>query len=187
MTGFGDEEDVRVAVAVDGVAEVHRFSGGGGFVEQRGVGNVHRCQIGDHRLEIQQRFESALGNFRLIGRVGGVPAGIFEDVALDDGRRDAVVIAHADVRAANFVLRHDRFQISERSVFAASRGKFQRFAESNGGGDRIISQRVERVEADDGEHLLNLRRAWADVTTRECVARRERVVGHWHHAPMWWE
>ena len=43
-------------------------------------------QVADHRLEIQQRFEPALGNLGLIRRVLRVPAGIFQDVALDDRR-----------------------------------------------------------------------------------------------------
>ena len=67
MTGFRDEEDV--AAILEPVRHRHRFGGGGGFVEQRGVGDVERGEVGDHRLEIQQRFEPALRNFGLIGRV----------------------------------------------------------------------------------------------------------------------
>ena len=83
----------------------HRLGGGGRFVEQRGVGDVEAGQVGDHGLEIEQRFEPALRDLRLVGRVGGVPAGIFEDVALDDRRRDRVVIALADEGAEDLVLR----------------------------------------------------------------------------------
>jgi len=41
-------------------------------------------EIGDDRLEIEQGLEAALGDLGLIGRVSGIPAGVFEDGALDD-------------------------------------------------------------------------------------------------------
>ena len=65
----------------------HRFGGGGGFIEQRGVRDVEAGEVGDHGLEVDDGFETALADLRLVGRVGGVPGGIFEDVALDDGGR----------------------------------------------------------------------------------------------------
>ncbi len=55
----------------------HGFGGGGGFVEQRGVGDFQAGQVDDHLLEIHQRFQAALGDFGLVGRVGGVPARVF--------------------------------------------------------------------------------------------------------------
>ena len=90
----------------------------------------------DHRLEIQQRFEAALGNLGLIRRVLRVPAGIFQNVALDDRRRDAIVIAHADERAENLVLRRDGFQFGKRFKFALRGGKVEAFCPS-----RIFSAR----------------------------------------------
>ena len=39
---------------------------------------------------LEQRLETPLRNLRLIRRVGRVPAGIFEDVPLDDRRHDAI-------------------------------------------------------------------------------------------------
>ena len=70
------------------MAHGHGFGGGGGFIEQGSVGDFEAGEIDDHGLEIQQGFESALRNFGLVRRVLGVPAGIFEDVALNHGRRD---------------------------------------------------------------------------------------------------
>jgi len=58
-----------------------------------------RCRgqsIYDHLLEVQQRFESPLRDFRLVRRVSGVPARVFENVSLNDRRRDAVVVASPD-------------------------------------------------------------------------------------------
>ena len=74
----------------------HRFGGGGGFVEQRRVGDLERRQVGDHRLEIEERFESALRDLGLVGRVSGVPAGVLENVSLNHRRRNAIGIAGTD-------------------------------------------------------------------------------------------
>ena len=118
------------------VAHRHRLGGGGGFVEQRGVGDVEAGEVGDHRLEIQERFEPALGNLGLIRRVLRVPAGIFQNVALNDGGRDAIVIAHADERAEDLVLRRDFLQLGERFKFAARGGKIERFGRAGSVSER---------------------------------------------------
>ena len=77
----------------------HRFGRRGALVEQRRGRDVHAGEVLHDRLEVQQRLEPALRDLRLVRRVGRVPAGILEHVAQDDARRDAVVVAHADVRA----------------------------------------------------------------------------------------
>ena len=61
----------------------HRFRGRGGLVEQRSIRDLHAGQVDHHGLEIQQGFQTTLRDLGLIGRVGGVPARIFEDIALD--------------------------------------------------------------------------------------------------------
>jgi hypothetical protein len=66
----------RLALAVVGLdAHVHRLGGGGGLVEQRGVGHRQAGEVGDHRLEVEQRLEAALRDLGLVRRVRGVPAG----------------------------------------------------------------------------------------------------------------
>ena len=82
----------------EAVRHRHRFRRGGRLVEQRCIGDLHARQVADHRLKIQQRFQPALGDLRLVGRVSGVPAGTFQHVAQDDGRRHGAVVAHADQR-----------------------------------------------------------------------------------------
>ena len=62
--------------AVVAMGEVHGFGGGGGLIEQARVGNRQAGEI-DHGLEGGKRLKSTLGNFRLIGGVLGIPAGIF--------------------------------------------------------------------------------------------------------------
>ena len=85
MAILGDEEGVALLLA-DVPAHSHRLGGGGGFVEQRGVRQRKAGQLADHGLKIQQRFEPALGDFGLVGRVLRIPAGIFQDVSLNHGR-----------------------------------------------------------------------------------------------------
>ena len=76
----------------------HGFGGGGRLVEQRGIGDVEAGQVADHRLVVQQRFQAALADFRLVRRIGRVPGRIFQNVALDHRRRDRAVVALADQR-----------------------------------------------------------------------------------------
>jgi hypothetical protein len=52
-----------------------------------------------------------------------IPAGIFQHAALDDRRRDGVVITHADERAENFVFAGDFFEFGERVKFSARGGQ----------------------------------------------------------------
>ena len=122
MTNVGDKKSVPAGH--DRVAKRHRFGRRGGFVEHRGIGDIERGQIGDHRLEIEQRFEPALRDFGLIRRVGSVPTGILQNVPLNDRRRDAIGIAGADKRAHHacscFEIARSSASAS-RSLFAAGR------------------------------------------------------------------
>ena len=121
MARFGNKENI--AAIFKPVRHGHGFRGGGGLVKHRGVGDVERSEFTDHRLKIQQCFEAALGNLGLIRSVLRVPAGIFQHAALDDGRRNGVVIAHSDERAENFVLAGDVADVGERIKFAARGGQ----------------------------------------------------------------
>ena len=73
------------------------FRGGGRFIQQGAVGKRHAGKVANDGLEIQQGFQPSLRHFRLIRRIGGVPNGILEYVALDYGRRNGVVPTHADI------------------------------------------------------------------------------------------
>ena len=98
MTGGRDPESAPglLGAGRHGVQHVHGLGGGRALVEQRRVGDGQPGQITNHRLEVQQRLEAPLGDLRLIRGVLGVPAGILEDVALNDGRGDAIRIAEPD-------------------------------------------------------------------------------------------
>jgi len=70
------------------VKHVHGLSGCGAFVQQTGIGDGQSGQVTNHRLEIEQAFEAALRDFRLVGRVLGVPTRIAEQVAQNDRWRN---------------------------------------------------------------------------------------------------
>ena len=175
MAGFGDEENVPPIL--EPVAHRHRLGAGGGFVEERGVRDVERGEIGDHRLKIQERFEAALGNFSLIRRVLRVPAGIFQNVALNHRRRDAIVIAHADERAADLVLRRDFLQRGERLMFVARGGQLQRTSESNRFGNGGVNHRVQARVAELLEHFAGIGGTRADVAADKPVGMRRVFDG----------
>ena len=60
-------------------------------------------KLADHGLEIQDRLQPPLRDLRLIRRIGRIPAGIFQHIALDHRRGDGAVIAQPDQR----ILHHD--------------------------------------------------------------------------------
>ena len=115
--GLEDGDGLGVAVAVDeeggggglggALGHGHGFGGGGGLVEQGGVGDVEAGEVADHGLEVEEGFETALGDFGLVGGVGGVPGGVLEDVAVDDGGDDGAVVALADERGEDLIFGGD--------------------------------------------------------------------------------
>ncbi len=125
-TGKQHIEGLRVAIAGSeerrgfvlrqALAEGHGLGGSGGFIEQRGVGDFHTGQVADQGLEVQQCFQAALGNFRLVRGVRGVPGRVLQQVAQDRGRRMARVIALADVVAIQLVVRGNRLSAASASA-----------------------------------------------------------------------
>src|SRR5438093_3593943 len=107
-SGLQNGESLRMAIPIgkkdsspqlrNSFRHGHRFCRSRGFVEERGIGDVQRGEIRDHGLEIEQRLESTLTYFRLIWRVGGVPSRILQNVALNDGRQDRVIVSLPDHR-----------------------------------------------------------------------------------------
>jgi hypothetical protein len=80
------------------------------------------------------------------------------------------VVAHADERAEDLVARRDPPQVVDQLVLPARLGQPQRLAHPDGGGNGRVHERVQAVEAEDGQHLLHLGRVGADVAAREGVA-----------------
>ena len=79
-----------------GMRHGHRLGRRGALIQKAGIGHRQPGQAGYHGLEIDQRLQPPLGNLRLIGRIGGVPARIFQNIAQDDRRRMGAVIPQPD-------------------------------------------------------------------------------------------
>jgi hypothetical protein len=180
-----DGEGLRQGVSVDdepggrrppGPAhERHGFGGGGGLVEQGGVRDGQPGEVGDHGLEVEEGFEPPLGDFRLVGRVGGVPGRVFEDVAPDDGRGDGVVVAEPDHGGGRPVPGGELAKFGEGLRFGSGRRQFERL-----GG---LPQRrrhgpfgefVEGGDADDVEDVAEFVRPGPDVPVGEGNALFQR-------------
>jgi hypothetical protein len=172
----GDEKLFAGGVGDGAGAEAHGFGGGGGFVEEGGVGDVETGEVADHRLEVEERFEAALGNLGLVGCVSGVPGGVFEDVALDDAGRVCAVVALADEGAEDLVLRGVGAEFGERGAFAESGGEVQRFAQTDLRGNGGVDERVEGRLVQQVEHGGDFGGVRAVVAAGEGVERRAQVA-----------
>jgi hypothetical protein len=169
-----DEErsDLVFGVAVRGaLGNRHRFGGGGSFVEQRGVGDVEPGQVADHSLEVEQRFQPALADLRLIRGVGRVPRGVFEDVALDYRRQDGAAVALPDQRGEHLVLRGDLADMRERLGLTQRAAEIERRALADIRWQRFAHQRRQAGCADSREHRVDVARRGADVAADECGGR----------------
>ena len=168
QAGVGDEEAVA-AVPGDAVAHVHGLGRRRAFVEQRGVGAAKPGEVHHHGLEVEQGLQPALGNLRLIGRVRSVPARILQDVALDDRRRDGVVVAEADHGARHAVASGERRQLSQHVPLGAAFRESRRNLGADRGRHRRIHEGVEGLVAHIFEHGRHVLVARADMPADEGV------------------
>ena len=175
MTPFGDQEQGRGprGHGHDGFGQVHRLRRGRGLIEQGGVRDRQGGQIGDHRLEVQQRFQPTLCDLGLVGRVRRVPARVLDDVALDHLRSERVVVPHPDVGAEQLILSGHAPQRLEHLALGTPGRQRQRPPQADVGGHDGIDECVERLVPERRQHTPRLVRTGADVTRHETVGRGE--------------
>ena len=137
-----DEEALGLRLG-DTFGHGHRFGCCGRFVEQRGVGEFEPGEVDDRLLEVQEHLEPALADLRLIGRVGCIPAGVFQNVAQDDRRRDRAVIAHADHRGLDLVGIGHGLQMGENLTLGHRFRQVERVLASDRGRRHFLDQVVE--------------------------------------------
>ena len=175
----GNEEavagELRAGRVADRVAHMERLGGGRGLVEQRGVGDVQAGELGHHRLEVQQHLHSPLRDLGLVGRVGGIPAGILQDVPLDHRRDDGAVVALANEGAEHLVLGRQLAQFCQRRLLAEGRRKIQGAPVADRLRHRGVHQSLQRGIADEIEHLDDFLLIRPEVPAREGIQGRERV------------
>ena len=172
MAGSRDKKDA--ALRPDILAQVHRFGGGGGLVEQGSIGDGQAGQIAGHGLEIEQRLQAALGNLRLVRGVLGVPARIFQEVSLDDRRGDAIGVSHADEGVKDLVFPRDGAQFVQRVMLPQTGGKLEGLGQADGRRDHGVNQPIEGGEAQFVQHLRRLTGVGTDVSMHKLIRRLQR-------------
>ena len=101
---LGVEDDRRRPPCRDGAPhQQHCLGNGRRLVKERRAGDGQRGEVAHHGLEVQHRLEAALGDLRLVRRVGRVPGRILQHVAANHHGRDGVVVALADHRHLHLV------------------------------------------------------------------------------------
>ena len=145
----------------------HRLGGRGRLVQQRCPGDRQRGQVGDGRLEGEQRLQPALRDFRLVGGVGRVPGRVLQHVAADHRRGDGRVVAQADHRGGHGVLGGQRAQLGERLRLGRGRRQVQRAGVGQPGRQGSGGEVVERGVADRAQHPLLLVGGWSYVPCGE--------------------
>jgi len=172
VAAVGDEEGaVGGGVALpEPVAHHHGLGGRGALVEHRGVGDLEARQVADHRLEVEERLEAALGDLGLVGRVRRVPGGVLEDRPLDDARDQGVVVAHPYEVPEHLVVGGDRPQLAKRGALSRGGGKPEGPA-ADVCGHRRVDERVHARISQLGEHGRGVGAAVAQVTPGEGVIR----------------
>ena len=159
----------------DAVQQRHRLGRRRGFVQQRRVRDLHPRQIRDHRLEVDERLQSTLGDLGLIRRVGRVPARVLHHHPQDDAWRDRVVVAEADVGAEDLVAGGDLCQPPKILMFTLRRRKAQRPRQPDGRRDCLVDERVKRAGADRLQHRVALVCGGPDVAGGKPVGGVERA------------
>ncbi|MNZ55197.1 hypothetical protein D3C78_731190 [compost metagenome] len=184
MAVAGDEEGIAAAVLRQALAEGHGLGGGGAFVEQGGVGHRQAGEIADQSLEVQQRFQAALGDFRLVRGVGGVPGRVFQQVAQDRAGRVAGVVALADMALEQLVLAGDGLDRGEGVGLALARRQVEHRGALDAVRNHAGGQRFEIGVAEQLQHRLDVGIARADMAGDEFVLGAEGVGLEWHGAVL---
>ena len=162
----GHEEEVGFGFG-HALGQRHGFGGGGGFIEQGGARQIHAGEIQGELLEVEQGFETALGQLGLIGGVGGVPARVFQHVAQDDVGHVGVVVAHADVALGDLVLGRIALELGQGLHFGHGGADTKRPRTTDGGGDRLLNQIVQALGTHGGEQGPQFFLTRADMTADE--------------------
>ena len=120
-------------------------------------------------LEIQQRLQTTLGDLRLIRRVSGIPARVFQDVAQNYGRRDGAVVAHTDKAGPELVLFRVAPQARQCFLFIQRGRQRQVTLQANRRRHGLLDQLFTAGQAERIEHGLLFTRIRAKMATQKGV------------------
>ena len=183
---LGHQEDVSAPAPALPVQHRHGLGGRSRLVEERGVRDLQARQVDHGGLEVEQRFQPTLRDFGLVGRVLRVPAGVFQDVALDHAGGDGAGIPHAEIAPPHFVLRRDFAQACQQLRLGNAFGDPQGALEADVRRHRLGDQGVQAVAADEFQHFADIVRPRPQMPGRE-VGRMAYRGSHRipSHSPMW--
>ena len=161
-----DQEPVRFALP-DPARHRHRLRRRCRLVEERGVGDLHAGEVDDHLLVVEQGLHPALAHLRLVGRIGGVPGGVLEHVAPDDGRGVGPVVPHADERRHHPVAAREPGQTRVRLGLVERGLEVELAGVADDGRGGRVDQRLDAREAERVQHRLRFGLVRADVAPEE--------------------
>ena len=178
------QKDVAASAGA-AACQSHGFCCCGGFIEHGGVGNGHAGEVTHHGLKIQQGLQPALRNFRLIWRVGGVPGGVFQYVALDYAGGVRAVIALANKALEDAIAAGNGFEFLQCFIFSGRWRQVHGRMACNIGWNQCVNQRLPRWQANGAQHVRFVLRTGANVASLKGVAlmqlRQGRLQSLIHH------
>lgn len=183
----GDGEDLGVEAGVEKHPtpfplrprhEAHGLSGGGGLVKEGRVGDRQPRELGDHRLEVEQRLQTPLRDLRLIRRVRGVPARRLQHTAPDhrgsDRVRETLAVEGTQHRVALRVPTQPRLRLCLREGLMPG----EWFREADVGGEGGVDKLSEGIEPQHPQHHLLLRGVRTGVPGQVGGGIRDRMQVH---------
>jgi len=176
VAGQGHKERARIPL-VERLTHVHGFRRRSPLVQQRGIGDFQTGQISNHRLKIQQRFQTPLRDLRLIRRVLRVPARVLENIALNYRRRNAVVIPHAQEGTADLILGGDLFQSREYGALVIALWKPKGALQPDGPRYGLVDQGIQGCKFQKVQHLPAFFLGWPDVSAGKGIRVCEDIHG----------
>ena len=162
--------DGGAATAV--VEHNHTFAASSGFVEKRCVGQRHLGHVGHHGLIGHQGLKSTLADLGLVRRIGGIPAGVFKHVALDDGRGNGVVVTHTDIALEELVFLGQATAAVQKLVFVDTISDGHGFVETDRGGHSLVDQFIHGVDTDGFQHFFFV------GGFRNAIVTRCKIIGY---------
>ena len=157
-----DDETVDLHLRLP-TGQRHGLGSGGRLIEKRCVGHIHTGEVGDHRLKVEQRFESALADLGLVRRVSRIPSRVFQHVSKHHRRHNRAGIAESDERGFHDVSISDRPQFSQRISLGSCLSQVKRSIQADGRRNGLRDELIEGADPKRRQHRANVITVWPDV------------------------
>ena len=135
---------------------MHSLSSGGAFIQHGSIGHRQTGEAGNHGLVVHEHLQTALGDFGLIGSIGGVPTRILVHIALNHSGHVGAVVALADKAVHGLVGGKHLAQGLQSLLLCHGGGQVKRSLQADICRHDGVGHLIQAAEADDVEHLLQL-------------------------------